>query len=70
MQARATVQQSEHTQLFTYLAALLGVAILVMLIADSNLSRVAIRLLVLALLAVVGGGGWWFLQRRSARRDE
>ncbi len=70
VQARATVQHSERTQFFAYLAALLGVAILVMLIAESNLSRVAIRLLVLALLAVVGGGGWWFLQRRSARRDE
>ncbi len=70
VQARAAVQQSERTRIFAYLAVLLGVAILVMLIADSNLGRVAIRLLVLALLAVVGGGGWWFLQRRSARRDE
>lgn len=69
IQARAAIQQGERTQLFAYLAALLGVAIVVLLIADSNLERVAIWLLVLALVVAVGSSVWWFGQRRRARRE-
>lgn len=65
MQTRMAVQQSESTRVAAYGAALAVVAILIVLIADSNLVQVAIRLGVIIVLVGLSWLGWRFWQRRS-----
>ena len=55
IQTRTALLQGERERALIYLVAGLGVALLVVLIADTNPARMAIRLV---LLALVIGGAW------------
>jgi hypothetical protein len=58
IQARATLLQGERERFLIYLVGLLGIALLTVLVVDTSLSRMAIRLVALAVVAGVVWGGW------------
>jgi hypothetical protein len=65
IQTRAALSQGERERALFYLVALLGLALLAVLIADTSLTRMAIRLIVLAVVAGIVWGGWqtWLRSR-------
>jgi hypothetical protein len=65
IQARAALAQGERERVLIYLVALLGSALLAVLIADTSLTRMVIRLIVLAVVAGIVWGGWqtWLRSR-------
>lgn len=58
LQARIALQRSEHERLLLYLVAGLGLAILAVLVADTSLTLLLIRLVILGLAAGVIGWVW------------
>jgi hypothetical protein len=57
-QTRATLLQGERERFLIYLVSLLGLALLAVLIADTSLTRMAIRLAALAVAVGIVWGGW------------
>ena len=58
MQTRISLLHGEREQLLMYLVGVIGFAALVVLVADTNLARVAVRLLALVIAAGIAWGGW------------
>jgi hypothetical protein len=64
MQTRATLLHTERARLLIYLVALIGLAGLAVLIADTSLAQIVVRLLGLAAAAGLVWGVWWVSQQR------
>jgi hypothetical protein len=65
IQARTALLQGERERVLIYLVVLLGLALLAVLIADTSLTRMVIRLIALAVVAGIVWGGWqtWLRSR-------
>jgi hypothetical protein len=64
LQTRTAMLQTERERLLIYVVALIGLLILAVLIADTSLTRIAIRLVALVLTAGLLWGGWLVWLRR------
>ncbi|HML21025.1 MAG TPA: hypothetical protein PKD09_05215 [Aggregatilinea sp.] len=62
LQTRVTLLQTERERMLFYLVGALGLALIAVLVVDSDIVTMLIRLVVLVLIA---GGGWWAWQRRG-----
>lgn len=69
MQTRLAVQQADRMRIFAYAMVGLIAAMLLVMIAGSDLGQLGLRLGILVLIAAVGGAGWWYWQRRQSGRD-
>jgi hypothetical protein len=58
IQTRAILLQGERERILIYLVGLLGLALLAVLVADTSLTRMAIRLVALAVVIGLVWGGW------------
>ncbi len=58
MQTRVSLLHGERERLLIYLVGLIGLAVLAVLVADTNLARVAVRLVALLIAAGIGWGAW------------
>jgi len=67
LQTRTALLQSERQRLLVYVMALVGLLILAVLVADTSLTRIAVRLLALVLAGGLLWGGWvmWLRERIS-----
>jgi hypothetical protein len=65
LQTRTAMLQSERQRLLIYVMALLGLLILAVLVADTSLTRIAIRLIALVVAGGLLWGGWvvWLRKR-------
>jgi hypothetical protein len=64
LQIRTALLQSERQRLLIYVMALLGLLILAVLVADTSLTRIAVRLLALVIAGGLLWGGWLVWLRR------
>ncbi len=62
LQTRVMLLQTERERMLFYLVGALGLGIIAVLVVDSDLVTMLLRLIVLVLIA---GGGWWTWQRRG-----
>ena len=58
LQTRTALLQGERMRFLIYLVTLLGLALLAVLVADTNLPRMAIRLIALAVMTGIVWYGW------------
>ena len=67
LNTRVALLQGERERLLVGLIALVGLALLVVLVADTDPLRLAIRLAALIVIALVGWWGWrrWSRQRAA-----
>ncbi|MBP8973528.1 MAG: hypothetical protein KBH93_06595 [Anaerolineae bacterium] len=70
LNTRVALLQGERERLLVGLIALVGLALLVVLVADTDPLRLAIRLVALIILALAGWWGWRRWSRRSASPPE
>ena len=70
LNTRVALLQGERERLLVGLIALVGLALLVVLVADTDPLRLAIRLAALIILALAGWWGWRRWSRRSASPPE
>jgi hypothetical protein len=64
LQTRTAMLQSERERLLIYVVALLGLLMLAVMVADTSLTRIAIRLVALVVAAGLLWGGWLVWLRR------
>jgi hypothetical protein len=64
LQTRTAMLQSERERLLIYVVALIGLLILAVLVADTSLTRITIRLVALVLAVGLLWGGWLVWLRR------
>lgn len=67
LQTRVMLLQTERERMLFYLVGALGLALIAVLVVDSDLVTMIARLVVLVLIA---GGGWWAWQRRGRAGNE
>lgn len=67
-QTRLALLQGERERLLIYLILLLGLALLAVLIADTSLTWIAVRLVALVLTAGLLAGGWQYWQQHPPSR--
>ncbi|GAB4425359.1 MAG: hypothetical protein Kow00106_22000 [Anaerolineae bacterium] len=70
LNTRAALLQNERERLLMGLIALIGLALLVVLIVDTDPVRLVLRLAVLTALALAGWWGWQRWSRREGRSQE
>lgn len=70
LNTRVALLQGERERLLVGLIALVGLALLVVLVADTDPLRLAVRLAALIVIALVGWWGWRRWSRRSAPPPE